>query len=135
MKLCSTCGPVCERTIAMATRNENPEAPGLVGRSAVDDSLDVRAPTRHVHTARDGYVSGAVGHVEVSIFESTDSDDRGDVVFRVEIDDQGSSMLPYARLTPRGVDLHIGGEAEAEAILRALVATLQKRPPKEDRHG
>ena len=63
---------------------------------------------------------------EVTIFRSDDDEDRGGVVVRLCIKDQGSSMLPAAIATPEGIDLHIAGDAEAEAMIVALQMALVK---------
>lgn len=90
-----------------------------------------RASTRHVHTAQNGFWGNNGGRVEVSIFESVSDADHGGLVLRFEADTI-EDFIPFAKLTRRGVELHLGGQWEAEAHLRALVEVLQKRPPKEE---
>lgn len=117
-------------------------APTIIGRSLETDAygartgdwFDERASTRHVHTARDDFWGSNEGSVEVSIFESEDDEDRGGVVLRFE-SDTIEDFIPFAKMTPRGVELHFGGQWEAEAHLRALAEVLQKRPPKEAPDG
>lgn len=80
------------------------------------------------------YVSGATGNVTVELFQSTDTEDRGGYVLRILLQDGGSSMIPHAEQHGDGVDLHLGGEAEALAALSAIedVLAATPRPPVPD---
>lgn len=93
--------------------------PSLLGRSR-SWYLDARAGTREVGGAEIEYTSGAVGYARVTCFASNDDEDRGGFVVRIEIEDHGCSFLPYAVPHEKGVDLHLCGEAEGEAVLRLL---------------
>lgn len=99
------------------------------GRRLGSDVFPPGWPTRHVYTAREGFFGSNDGLVEVSLFESTDGTKNGGVVLRLESDTL-EDFVPYVKLTERGVELHLAGEWEAEAYLRALVQVLQKRPPR-----
>lgn len=70
------------------------------------------------------YASGAIGEVSVQVFTSTDDEDRGGIVIRLAVHDEGSSFIPAAVATPAGVDIHMAGDAEAASLIRALRGVL-----------
>lgn len=96
--------------------------PTIVGR--FDDELDNRASTELVLSATVPYVSGAIGEITTSLFQSTGDCDRGGVVFRITINDRASSFQPWAKIIPSGVELHLAGDAEAAALVKALKVVL-----------
>lgn len=102
------------------------ETPEIVGRDD-DDFLDVRSRTRRRASVTHQFVSGATGDAHVELFESLDDEDRGGVVLRLRVYDGGSSMVPWTRNVPHGAEVHLGGEAEAEALCVALIQALAAR--------
>ncbi len=105
-----------------------PKEPKVLGRMAEDDERerpDPRAGTSLVGAARVPYVSGAVGEVSVELYQSEDQEDRGGVVLRIRTKDDASSFVAHAERIEGGVELHMAGDAEGEALVRALQAALQ----------
>ncbi len=110
------------------TPPQNTASPALLGRNPEDPGA---APCLHssvVEAARAtfGYTTGAAGNATATIYRSEQNLDRGGMVLRLAIDNSESSFLPTATLTPEGVDIHIAGEAEAEAMVIALQTALLK---------
>lgn len=103
----------------------------IIGRFADSFELDNRGDVKHDVTAQAEYTSGAVGTASATLYQSTDDEDRGGVVLRLEIEDSGSSFEPFALLTSKGVEIHLAGEAEAQAMLNALQEALRHRVHKE----
>jgi hypothetical protein len=102
--------------VPSAILGRNPENPG-------------GAPSLHAHvqeaaSASLNYATGATGQASVTVYRSEQNLDRGGMVLRFAIENGESSFLPTATLTPKGVDLHIAGEAEAEAMIIALQTAL-----------
>lgn len=95
----------------------------LVGRNAEYDDQDgdvrAQAPLRVSASVR------ARGGVDViakaQLFRSSDGFDRGGVVIRIGLRPiSGGGFKPWARMVNSGVELHIAGDAEAEAVISAL---------------
>lgn len=114
---------VCN-TLHTTSEGEVVTNPPIIGRQEYDDSLDNRAATELVHKASIAYEAGAVGKLEVETFKSVDSEDRGGLVLRITIQDQGSSFIPYAKNIPSGVELHMAGDVEGESLVDALKEAL-----------
>lgn len=76
------------------------------------------------------FSSGAQGTAKVQVFTSVNDEDRGGVVLRFEIDDQGSSFIPFARNIEKGVEVHFAGDAEAITLINALRGVLAALPHK-----
>lgn len=74
------------------------------------------------------YTSGSMGSVCVQTFFSIDDEDRGGLVLRLSVEDEGSSFIPAARSTPEGVEIHMAGDAEAASLIRALRGVLAAMP-------
>jgi hypothetical protein len=101
-----------------------PTVLGRLDTDAPEDTPDPRAKTTLSAEVRVPFEGGAVGQVTVQIFRSEGDEDRGGVVIRVTIDDQGSSFIPHASLLPNGVELHIAGDIEGRSVVTALRAAL-----------
>jgi len=101
-------------------------SPRLIGRSDRDE-LSERASTLLTATVRHEFVGGACGIATADVHRSVDGEDRGGVVVALRVDDHGSAMLPWARVIPRGVELHFAGDDEADALCAALVQALALR--------
>lgn len=106
-----------------------PTGPGIVGYLGDDGHTDIRAETDLVRRSVVEFMCGAIGQAKVELFQSADSMDRGGVVFRLIIEDASSCMHPFARRVSEGpgshgVEIHLGGEAEAASMLRALKEVL-----------
>ncbi len=100
----------------------------ILGRNPEDPGA---APSQHsrVEEAANAaleYTTGAAGKASVSVYRSVQDLDRGGMVLRLGIQNNEASFLPTATLTPEGVDIHIAGEAEAEAMVIALQTALLK---------
>lgn len=98
--------------------------PRILGRQEYDDRPDGRAATELVHTVTIPFEAGAVGKLNIETFRSVDNEDRGGLVLRITIEDQGSSFVPYAENVASGVELHMAGDIEAESLVHALKTTL-----------
>jgi hypothetical protein len=101
--------------------------PDLIGRikGTGEDMASVRSGTTLLASASVPFDGAAIGVATVNVFESTNCDgngggDDGGFVFRCTIRNDASSFQPHAVLIANGVDLHIAGDAEADAMLSAL---------------
>lgn len=115
--------------------------PDLIGRikSKVEDMASVRSGTALLTSASVPFNGAAIGIATVNVFESTGGGDDGGLVFRCTIRNDASAFQPHAVLIADGVDLHIAGDAEADALLSALQdATTQalriRRAPRNTSH-
>ena len=100
------------------------KSPSLLGRMEDDDHIDSRSSTRIVHTVEVPFEAGAIGKVVVTVFKSQDDEDRGGLVFRITLDDQGSSFIPHAVSLENGIELHMAGDIEAQNLVQALKTAL-----------
>ena len=103
-------------------------APSILARSDTDEPTytpDARSPTALAGEVRVPFEGGAVGEVTVQVFRSTGSEDRGGLVLRITLVDQGQSFIPYARLIPGGIEVHIAADIESKSVAGALRAALQ----------
>ncbi|MFT4646991.1 MAG: hypothetical protein ACI9X4_000197 [Glaciecola sp.] len=98
----------------------------ILGRNPADPSgaPSQRARVEEASCASLHYTTGATGKASVAVYRSVQDLDRGGMVLRFAIENSEASFLPTATLTPEGVDLHIAGEAEAEAMVIALQTAL-----------
>ena len=110
----------------MTTHSSTVSTPALIGRSAGTHPVEehARASTSKACDEAVEYCSGAVGVARAEVFASTDDEDRGGFVLRLTTEDRGGSFHPTARLVDGGVEVHLAGDAEAEAILRALASAI-----------
>ncbi|HRJ49945.1 MAG: hypothetical protein KF787_01310 [Phycisphaeraceae bacterium] len=108
------------------TTAQHTDTPTILGRSAGDspEHASERARTEKVCEVSVPYVSGAVGTAKVELFRSVDDEDRGGVILRLTTEDGGSSFSPTFRVVENGVELHLTGDAEADALLRAIVGAI-----------
>jgi len=97
--------------------------PNVIGRLDGDET-DERASTELVATASVPFEGAAIGNVTVSIFRSTDSEDRGGVVVRITLKNDASSFQPYAKNIANGVELHVAGDIEAQSVVSAVKGAL-----------
>jgi hypothetical protein len=97
--------------------------PQMVGRDE-DGFVDPRATTYQVASFHRNFDGAVSGEVCVDLFQSTDREDRGGTVLRLEIRRPDCAFIPHAVLTPTGVELHLAGETEAIVVLAALRAVL-----------
>ncbi len=104
--------------------------PKIIGRSPIEygSDTDERADTVANEKVSVQYSCGAMGTASVQTFCSVFSEDRGGVVLKLEIEDDGSSMVPMAKLTDNGVELHLCGDGEATAMIAALKKALSQIP-------
>lgn len=93
--------------------------PKVIGRGEFDDEDD-RSSTIHVRTVTERFEGGAVGALNISVFKSSSNEDRGGLVVRITIEDQGSSFLPTTRRIPNGIEVHMAGDIEARSLVKAL---------------
>lgn len=100
------------------------QSPSILGRMEDDEFIDQRAFTELFRTSEVPFEGGAVGKVVVSAFKSKDDEDRGGLVFRITLDDQGSSFIPHAVSLDNGIELHIAGDIEAKSLVQALKGVL-----------
>lgn len=92
------------------------------------DKEEIRADTVPGPQMSLEFHSGAVGIAKVQVFTSVDDEDRGGVVFRFEIIDQGSAFIPFAKNNENGVEVHFAGDAEAASLVNALKGVLAALP-------
>jgi hypothetical protein len=95
--------------------------PQIIGRYD-EDQTDARASTQHIHTV--SVPCGGLGEVAVSIFRSTDNEDRGGIILRVTLKNNADLFYPFAENIPNGIDLHMAGDIEAESLVHALKTAL-----------
>jgi len=99
----------------------------------------VRSGTTLLASASVPFDGAAIGVATVNVFESTGGGDDGGFVLRCTIRNDASAFQPHAVLIANGVDLHVAGDAEADALLSALhQATAQalrmRRTPRSTSH-
>ena len=99
--------------------------PHVIGRGELDDE-DERSPTINVRNITKKYEGGALGALTISVFKSSSAEDRGGLVIRITIEDQGSSFLPTAKKIPNGVEVHMAGDIEARSLIHALRSALDE---------
>ena len=109
-----------------STTPQDTVPPAILGRNPEDPS---GAPTQRSNVEEAAcatlhYATGATGKATVAVYRSVQDLDRGGMVLRFAIENSEASFLPTATLTPEGVDIHIAGEAEAEAMVIALQTAL-----------
>ena len=106
--------------------------PDVLGRQPDDyeDRASVRAKTELKHTATQGYDANVIGDMTVSVFKSTDIEDRGGIVLRITSEDRASSFIPHAVNIENGVELHLAGDLEAATLVRVLRGVLASLPDK-----
>lgn len=104
--------------------------PEILGRSAGDpnEHAQARAGTSSGPEVTIPYTSGSIGEACVQIYTSEGDEDRGGIVIKLTIQDNASSFIPAARITPDGVEIHVAGDAEAASIVRALRGALAALP-------
>lgn len=100
------------------------KSPFILGRMEDDGTIDSRSSTRIVHTIEVPFEAGAIGKVAVTVFKSQGDEDRGGIVFRITLDDQGSSFIPHAIILGNGIELHMAGDIEAKSLVQALKTAL-----------
>jgi len=89
--------------------------------------LDARAETVWRASSRQEFRGGACGVAEVDLYDSTDWACHGGFVLRIRMRDHGCATLPWARNIPGGVELHLGGEDEADVLAAAIIQVLAQR--------
>jgi hypothetical protein len=99
------------------------ENPLVIGRFDENDTSE-RAPTALVSTTSVPFEGASSGNVTVSVFRSTDSEDRGGVVVRIILENYASSFQPYAKNIADGVEIHVAGEIEGRTVVSAVKAAL-----------
>jgi len=97
--------------------------PNVMGRLDGDET-DERAPTELVTTISLPFEGAAIGNVTVSVFRSTDTEDRGGIVIKINLKNEASSFQPYAKNIEDGVELHVAGDIEAQSVLAAVRGAL-----------
>ena len=97
--------------------------PAVIGRYAGTEN-DVRASTELVSST--SVLIGLAGGdtMTCECFRSTDCEDRGGVVFRVSLDKDNPSFLPFAKNIEGGIELHMAGDIEARSLVAALKGAL-----------
>jgi hypothetical protein len=100
--------------------------PTLLARTP-DDKLRQLAHTRWVASACHEFVGGVCGVARVEAFASERHGNRGGFVVRMRVDHDGRALLPSVKLLDDGVELHLAGDDEAEALCVALIQVLAQR--------
>jgi hypothetical protein len=88
------------------------------------------AKTELKHTSTQSYTGGAMGEMTVSVFMSTDTEDRDGIVLRITSKDSGGSYIPHAMNIENGIELHLTGAIEAKTLARVLRGVLVSLPDK-----
>jgi len=69
--------------------------------------------------------TGSEGLARVDVYESSDCADRGGVVIRLTLEQDGvEARFPTAKLVENGVEIHLGGGCECDGMLDALLSVL-----------
>ena len=102
-------------------------APSIMGRHAGEIEGHGRAHTNYEVTSVAEFSTGSMGEVRIHFYRSKDGADRGGVVLGIEIENEESSLAPYAVVTLKGVDLHLCGTVESRAVIVALKDLLDKK--------
>ena len=66
----------------------------------------------------------------VRIWKSVDDEDRGGFVLSFSSQDTSEAFIPVAFASTRGTDIHLAGECEGLAFLKALYAALGEVVPR-----
>jgi hypothetical protein len=100
--------------------------PTVLGRDkdGSHEHADPRASTTKEAEVTVPFHGGANGTAKVELFSSDDNEDRGGIVMRLRIVDGDCAFVPTARIFSDGVELHVAGEAEGAAILRAIIGVI-----------
>jgi len=86
-----------------------------------------KTDTRWRASARQQFYGGACGTVAVDLYDSTDCACHGGLVLRLQMDDGGCARLPWSQNIPGGVEIHFGGDDEADVFAAALIQVLAQR--------
>lgn len=95
-----------------------------------DGMVDVRATCKEVSSVTIPYSSGATGKIQGVLFQSMDDEDRGGIVLRLTLENEGGSFFPFAKMSEivnnkvGGIEIHMAGEVEADAFLDVLRSLL-----------
>lgn len=105
----------------------------LTGSPSSDELLDPRAATRLAAESKEDFWGYNEGAMQVALYQSVGDEDRGGMVLTLSSDGD-ENFCPHVVQTARGIELHIAGDGEADAAVRALIQVLQKwvRPPNVD---
>ena len=95
----------------------------IIGRSHYGDD-DVRATATYVGGADCEFEGCTLGNARVRLYRSDNDMDRGGLVICLTVENADLSMLPVAREIENGVELHMAGDEEADALCRALQCAL-----------
>jgi hypothetical protein len=103
--------------------------PSLLGRhpEAAPRETDIRAETARVASVTIPLTGAVAGFARAELFGSLDDEDRGGVVIRLTIEDPECALVPTCRDVAGGSELHLAGDAEADAMLRAIAGVLAAR--------
>lgn len=99
----------------------------LVGRAADynDHDGEVRAQAPLMVSASVRERGGVDVIARAQLFRSSEDFDRGGVVIRIGLRSiTGGGFKPWARMVNSGVEIHVAGDAESEAVVAALRALL-----------
>lgn len=80
-------------------------------------------------TRRIGFVEADIAalggeKMKVSLFESLDDEDRGGVIIEICTERDGEGFQPVVRQAEGVVQIHMAGDGESKALLRALAYLL-----------
>lgn len=98
----------------------------LLGRQFGDEleSADDRANAEPSCSATIEFSAGAIGALTATVHRSLSTEDRGGVVIELSMRDYGGAFVPHAVNTPTGVEIHLAGDVESDALIRVLFKLL-----------
>ena len=95
--------------------------PKIFGKSS--SVSEDRSDTFSSISASVPFQSGTCGRVNAEVFISQQKEDRGGIVIRITADDS-QAFIPYAKNIEGGIELHMAGDAESEALVDLLRGVL-----------
>ena len=96
------------------------KTPAVLGRNADESVASPRSSTTGFSTASVEYEGAAAGKMEVHLFQSDGDEDRGGFVLRFSGKQTSASFIPTSRDIEEGCEVHIAGDDEGAALLKAL---------------
>jgi len=91
------------------------------------ERVDERARTRLIADVREEWQGAASGVARVQAYRSEDDEDRGGFVLRLGVCNGDGAMTPFVRTSGSdGVELHMCGDEEGAAMLKAMRQAIDK---------
>lgn len=101
------------------------DSPPMVLGRRDDGTEDPRAMARLIARASQAFCQDSEGILAADLYMSEDREDRGGFVLRLRMGDATGAFLPAVRLLPDGIEVHMAGDVEGEALLNVLQVLTQ----------